>query len=64
MDYNNPCEKKMYLTLSPCEVCAKAIVNANIKEVIYSEFYRHGKKGIGEGQRNRGQDPERRTNNH
>ena len=36
MDYNNPCTKKMYLTLSPCEVCAKAIVNAGIEEVIYS----------------------------
>ena len=46
MDYNNPCKKKMYLTLSPCEVCAKAIVNAGINEVIYSEFYAHGKKAI------------------
>ena len=46
MDYNNPCKKKMYLTLSPCEVCAKAIVNAGIDEVIYAEFYKHGKKGI------------------
>jgi len=46
MNYNNPCKKKMYLTLSPCEVCAKAIVNADIKEVIYSEHYKHGKKGI------------------
>ena len=46
MDYNNPCQKKMYLTLSPCEVCAKAIVNAGINEVIYSEFYVHGKNSI------------------
>ena len=46
MNYNNPCKKKMYLTLSPCEVCAKAIVNARIDEVIYSEFYEHGKKSI------------------
>lgn len=46
MDYNNPCKKKMYLTLSPCEVCAKAIVNAGIEEVIYSEFYKHGQNGI------------------
>lgn len=46
MDYNNPCNKKMYLTLSPCEVCAKAIVNAGIKEVIYSEFYEHGKNSV------------------
>ena len=46
MDYNNPCKKKMYLTLSPCEVCAKAIVNAGISEVIYCEFYPHGKSSI------------------
>ena len=46
MDYNNPCKKKMYLTLSPCEVCAKAIVNAGISELIYSEFYVHGKNSI------------------
>ena len=29
----------MYLTLSPCDVCAKAIINAGIKEVIYLERY-------------------------
>ena len=46
MDYNNPCKKKMYLTLSPCEVCAKAIVNAGINELIYSEFYAHGKNSL------------------
>ena len=46
MDYNNPCKKKMYLTLSPCSVCAKAIVNAGISELIYLEFYKHGKEGI------------------
>ena len=46
MDYNNPCRKKMYLTLSPCEVCAKAIVNAGIDEVIYECEYDHGKVGL------------------
>lgn len=46
MDYNNPCKKKMYLTLSPCEVCAKAIVNSGIGEIIYLEYYKHGKNGI------------------
>lgn len=40
MDYNNPKRKKMYLTLSPCRMCAKAIINAGIKEVIYKESYR------------------------
>ena len=40
MDYNNPKKKKLYLTLSPCRMCAKAIVNAGISEVIYAEAYR------------------------
>tara|TARA_X000001388_G_scaffold73424_1_gene65126 strand:+ start:894 stop:1319 length:426 start_codon:yes stop_codon:yes gene_type:complete len=38
-DYNTSKDKKMYLTLSPCDVCAKAIINAGIKEVIYLERY-------------------------
>ena len=40
-DYNYPKNKKMYLTLSPCSICAKAIVNAGIVEVIYSCEYPH-----------------------
>lgn len=40
LDYNNPKTKKMYLTLSPCEYCAKAIVNSKIEEVIYLKPYR------------------------
>ena len=40
LDYNNPKKKKMYLTLSPCTDCAKAIINSGIKEVIYKEDYR------------------------
>ena len=46
LDYNNPCKKKMYLTLSPCEVCAKAIVNADIDEVIFNKLYGDGCPGI------------------
>jgi dCMP deaminase len=38
-DYSYHKKKKMYLTLSPCNVCAKAIVNAGINEVIYLERY-------------------------
>ena len=38
-DYNYPKNKKMYLTLSPCKMCAKAIVNAGITEVIYDKKY-------------------------
>ena len=40
LDYNNPKRKKMYLTLSPCRMCAKAIINSGIKEVVYKEAYR------------------------
>lgn len=40
LDYNNPKKKKMYVTLSPCKMCAKAIINAGINEVIYLEKYR------------------------
>jgi dCMP deaminase len=40
MDYNNPKKKIMYVTLSPCRMCAKAIVNSGISTVIYSEEYR------------------------
>ena len=41
-DYNTAKNKKMYLTLSPCDVCAKAIINAGITEVIYLKKYPHG----------------------
>ncbi len=40
MDYNNPKSKILYVTLSPCRMCAKAIVNAGIQHVIYDEEYR------------------------
>tara|TARA_B100001094_G_scaffold330098_1_gene394458 strand:- start:8 stop:439 length:432 start_codon:yes stop_codon:yes gene_type:complete len=40
MDYNNPKKKVMYLTLSPCRTCAKAIVNAGISQVVYTRDYR------------------------
>jgi|TARA_Y100000310_G_C20446486_1_gene698677 dCMP deaminase len=40
LDYNNPKNKVMYVTLSPCRACSKAMVNAGINEVVYSEEYR------------------------
>lgn len=40
LDYNNPKNKKMYVTLSPCRMCAKAIINSGVKEVVYKEQYR------------------------
>jgi dCMP deaminase len=40
LDYNNPKDKVMYLTLSPCENCAIAVINSGIKKVVYKEKYR------------------------
>tara|TARA_E500000331_G_scaffold301982_1_gene303651 strand:+ start:350 stop:763 length:414 start_codon:yes stop_codon:yes gene_type:complete len=40
MDYNNPKKKLLYVTLSPCRMCAKAIINAGIEEVIFDKEYR------------------------
>ena len=40
LDYNNPKRKIMYITLSPCRMCAKATVNSGIDEVVYDEEYR------------------------
>ena len=40
LDYNNPKNKKMYVTLLPCKMCAKAIINAGISEVVYRDLYR------------------------
>ena len=40
LDFNHPKRKKMYVSLSPCRMCAKAIVNARIDEVIYEQEYR------------------------
>jgi dCMP deaminase len=45
-DFNNPKKKKMYLTHSPCPVCAKCIVNAGIKEVLYIKDYKPDMTGI------------------
>jgi|TARA_R110001599_G_C11895684_1_gene625671 dCMP deaminase len=40
LDYNNPKSKTMYLTLSPCKQCAKAIINGGIHKVVYLYKYR------------------------
>lgn len=40
LDYNNPKVKVMYLTLSPCQNCAIAVINSGIKKVVYKEKYR------------------------
>ena len=43
MNFSDHRNKKMYLTHSPCAVCARMIVNAGIKKVIYSNQYRDTK---------------------
>ena len=43
LDYNNPKGKKMYITLSPCDYCARAIVNSKIDTVFYADEYRDAK---------------------
>lgn len=40
MNYNEHREKTMYVTTSPCLMCAKKIINADIKTVVYCEEYR------------------------
>lgn len=40
LDYNNPKKKIMYVSLSPCRMCAKAIINAGITEIVYKDQYR------------------------
>ena len=45
-DFNNPKHKKMYLTHAPCPVCAKCIVNAGIKQVLYRNDYEPDMSGV------------------
>jgi dCMP deaminase len=40
MNYNDPRPRKIYITHAPCIVCARLIVNSNIKKVIYCYPYR------------------------
>jgi len=40
LDTSSVLYKKMYLTLAPCNLCWKLIVNAGINEVIYYETHR------------------------
>lgn len=43
MNYGDHRDKKIYLTHSPCPVCARMIVNAGIKKVLFLEEYRDAK---------------------
>jgi dCMP deaminase len=45
MNYNDPRSRKIYITHAPCIVCARLIINSNIKKVIYCYPYR-SEKGL------------------
>jgi dCMP deaminase len=40
LDYREPSRKVMYLTHSPCDMCAKGIIQCKIAEVVYDVKYR------------------------
>jgi dCMP deaminase len=40
MNYSHHKRKKLYVTLSPCRGCAKAIINGGINRVVYLDDYR------------------------
>ena len=39
-NFHDPAHKKAYITTSPCFICAEALVNANVGEVIFGIAYR------------------------
>jgi dCMP deaminase len=41
-DFSVHKKKRMYVTVSPCRVCARAIVNAGVSELVYDFEYRDG----------------------
>ena len=41
LDFNNPQDKTLYVTDTPCVHCAKCIVNAGIKSIVYDRRYRN-----------------------
>lgn len=40
MNYLDPRDKKIYVTHAPCKVCARLIINAGIKKIVYCQNYR------------------------
>lgn len=39
-DYGHPKKKVMYINVSPCDECAKLLINGGISEVVYDNEYR------------------------
>lgn len=46
MNYVDQRNRKIYLTHSPCLVCARLLINARISEVIYKEEYKSDTRGL------------------
>jgi len=46
MNYVDPRPRKIYLTHSPCLVCARSLINAGITEVVYGEEYKSDTRGL------------------
>jgi len=40
LDYNDHSRKRLYVTCSPCLMCAKRVINAGIEQVVYEQSYR------------------------
>lgn len=40
LDYHNPSKKIVYLTHSPCPICAKLLIQAKISKVVYGRMFR------------------------
>ena len=45
-DFNNAKKKVMYITMLPCKMCSKAIINAGISQVVYGDEYRDNSGGL------------------
>jgi dCMP deaminase len=45
-DFNNAKKKVMYVTMLPCRMCSKAIINAGISQVVYGDEYRDNSGGL------------------
>lgn len=46
LDYSNKEKKTMYVTHSPCSVCAKVIINAGIDQVVYEHVFKGDPRGL------------------
>lgn len=46
MNYVDQRPRKIYLTHSPCLVCARVLINAKITEVIFEDEYESDAKGL------------------